>query len=148
MAKVNGFSKVLAAVVVMVLALTVFSTSVLAEGMTARRPLDGRKTNATVPGSLYGQVYQDWDLNGQRDAEEPGLAEAVLVVRDSENREVARQITTADGTYQIEGLRAGTYSVSVQLPEGYSLTQESAQTINLSARATSEANFATALLMR
>jgi hypothetical protein len=130
------------------LALALLSTTVLAEGLPVRRPVDERKAALALPGSIGGIVFQDWDVNGTRSAEEPGLAEAVVVVRDGMGAIVASVVTDFDGLYRIEGLRAGTYSVSVLLPEGYSLVVEGEVLVQVSARQDSEANFATQLLLR
>ncbi|MBK8798846.1 MAG: S8 family serine peptidase [Anaerolineales bacterium] len=77
------------------------------------------QTNA---GALSGVFFADVNRNGVRDAGEPGIAGASVVVRQTSGA-LSRQTTTnASGVYQAANLPAGDYSITVLPPPGYTLT--------------------------
>jgi uncharacterized repeat protein (TIGR01451 family) len=75
-------------------------------------------TNRHV-GSIAGCLWADWDRDGVRDAEEPGLGGWTVEVVDDEGAPVATALTDDAGCYRIEGLAPGTYGVREQLPAGW-----------------------------
>ena len=72
---------------------------------------------AVSTGSLRGSVWFDADMNGAKDAGEGGYAGATVRL-ESESAGVARSLVTGpDGAYRFEGLLAGSYRFTVELPE-------------------------------
>jgi hypothetical protein len=73
-------------------------------------------------GALSGVFFADVNRNGVRDAGEPGIAGASVVIRQTSGA-LSRQATTnASGAYQATNLPAGDYSITVLPPPGYTLT--------------------------
>jgi subtilisin family serine protease len=71
--------------------------------------------------TLSGVVFIDRNRNGVRDANEPGLANARVIVQQAGGG-LSRQMTTsAEGAYQTTGLPVGQYAVTMLLPAGYEL---------------------------
>jgi len=94
---------------------TMLSTVAMADG-----PKGSERDAFGGSASISGVVYQDWDQDGERDEEEPTLAEAEVALFDLMGVEIARVITEADGTYAIESLRQGGYILVETAPLGYS----------------------------
>ncbi|PJJ62053.1 SdrD B-like domain-containing protein [Compostimonas suwonensis] len=72
--------------------------------------------------SLSGEVYNDLDADGTRDAGEPGIADVVVALSgvDSEDNAVSLTATTsATGAYLFSALRSGTYELVETQPAGY-----------------------------
>lgn len=71
--------------------------------------------------TLSGVVFVDRNRNGVRDANEPGLANARVILQQAGGG-LSRQLTTgAEGGYQTTGLPVGQYALTVLLPAGYEL---------------------------
>ena len=68
--------------------------------------------SATVP-YVGGYVFEDANQNGQRDADEVGLADVVVTLGGQ------TQQTGEDGSYLFESIAPGTLSVSAEVPTGY-----------------------------
>ena len=70
----------------------------------------GRASAETADGSIAGVIYYDLDGDGVRDDGEPGLAGRSLVLtRDGSQASVAG--TAMDGSYRVDGLKAGSYTL-------------------------------------
>lgn len=66
---------------------------------------------------VHGWVFVDANQNGQRDADEKGLAGVtVKATRDTYFKSGA---TLADGSYWLDALDAGTYNLEITAPDGY-----------------------------
>ena len=87
-----------------------------------------RQTNA----SIGDQVWNDLNGNGVADVGEPGLS-GVLVVLSQGGSTVGTATTNASGLYSFTGLAAGSYTVRVQVPAGYSATTAASQAVTLAA---------------
>lgn len=118
MNKQYGFRVSAIAILVMVLS-TLFSTVAMADS-----PRGNERDAFGGKGSISGVVYQDWDQDGERDEEEPALAEAEVTLFDLMGNEIARIVTEDDGTYAIEDLRQGGYILVEIAPLGYSLVDD------------------------
>ncbi len=72
---------------------------------------------AVSTGSLSGSLWYDENADGKHDAAEHGYAGAVITL-DSDEAGVHRSFeSTDDGTFSFERLLAGTYTLTVTLPE-------------------------------
>ena len=73
-------------------------------------------------GSIGDLVWHDLNRNGLQDADEPGLEEIEVVLKDERGVTLCMQTTDAEGGYTFTGLCAGTYRVEVNertLPPGF-----------------------------
>jgi protocatechuate 3,4-dioxygenase beta subunit len=78
----------------------------------------------TVPplaqlGGINGTVYADADGDGAQDEDEPGLPNASISILDGGGHGIADIETDRQGAFSVDGLRPGSYTVKVSLPEGY-----------------------------
>ena len=83
--------------------------------------------------SLSGSVFNDCDYDGNFDSSESGLGGVTvkLTGKDVNGQYVSlTRITGSDGSYNFNGLQAGTYKVSEVTPSGYFTTKNSVGTIN------------------
>ena len=71
------------------------------------------------PSSLSGHIYHDRNQNGRMDLGEEPISGAVVDVMDDSGRQVGRVATEDDGSYLVDGLPAGVYSIVEHQPEGY-----------------------------
>lgn len=65
-------------------------------------------------------VYEDMDLDNQREIEEPVILNSVVILYDSDGKEVERQIVDQRGAVTLSNLLPGNYTISVWPPSGYS----------------------------
>ncbi len=77
-------------------------------------------------GSVTGLVFEDRNEDGQRDANEPGVAGRVVFL-DSDgdgnwDPDETFTETDAQGRYRVDGLRAGEYAVRQDVPAGWRQT--------------------------
>lgn len=80
--------------------------------------------------SVGDLIWMDGDADGVRDTDELGLAGATVTLltatgttaKDLDGKDVAAQITGADGKYLFTHLPAGDYQVTVKQPTGYYLS--------------------------
>ena len=71
-----------------------------------------------APASIGDRVWDDVNANGSDDGE-PGIANVTVILTDANGAEVARTTTDANGNYRFTGLIPGTYTVSIEAPDGY-----------------------------
>ena len=71
-----------------------------------------------APASIGDRVWDDKNANGSDDGE-PGIANVTVILTDANGAEVARTTTDANGNYRFVGLIPGTYTVSIEAPDGY-----------------------------
>ncbi|TWI69502.1 SdrD B-like protein [Pseudoduganella lurida] len=75
----------------------------------------------TPNGTIASTVWHDADGNGLQDGGEKGIANAVVHLLDSTGKEVGVTKTDASGNYSFSQA-AGTYTVHVDAPAGYTFT--------------------------
>ena len=79
--------------------------------------LEATTLYAVRTGSYAGQVYLDQDVDGVRTDKDQTL-EGVRIMLESDNPDNTRETTPkADGSYLVEGLRPGAFTLKVTLPE-------------------------------
>lgn len=78
--------------------------------------MSGINAGAIVPASIRGSVNVDANENGLCDENESGLSDAVITIMQG-GTIVTSERTNADGVFEIDSLRPGTYRVRVALPE-------------------------------
>ena len=73
-------------------------------------------------GSIGDVVFEDLDLDGVRDADEPGIEGVVVDLFDATGTLYDSVTTAGDGSYAFIDVVAGTYTVEVITPTGFSAT--------------------------
>ena len=71
-----------------------------------------------APATIGDRVWDDKNANGS-DEGEPGIGGATVILTDANGTEVARTTTDANGNYRFVDLIPGTYTVSIEAPDGY-----------------------------
>ncbi|HEX2916673.1 MAG TPA: SdrD B-like domain-containing protein [Chloroflexia bacterium] len=81
------------------------------------------------PATLSGEVFDDANGNGSKDAGENGLGNVTVTLTGTDDLGNPVSLTTAtaaDGSYSFGNLRPGSYTVTETQPSGYSTTQDKA----------------------
>ena len=78
-----------------------------------------------APATIGDRVWDDKNANGSDDGE-PGIANVTVILTDANGAEVARTTTDANGIYRFTGLIPGTYTVTIEVPDGYTAATTSA----------------------
>lgn len=86
-----------------------------------------------VPGSIHGYKFEDLNVDGQWDANEPGLGGVTITLTSEDGTEKSMQ-TDANGEFWFTGLRPGTYKVSENPPFGSFPTTHMEITITVQSR--------------
>ncbi len=73
-------------------------------------------------GQINGSVWQDTNMNGLREAGEPGFAGATVTITHTALGVTHDTVSAADGSYAFINLQEGDYLLSVTLPEGSMFT--------------------------
>ena len=81
------------------------------------------------PSSLSGFVYHDQDDDGDKDANEQGVADVVVQLIDSTGSVVAATVTDPQGAYHFADLEAGDYQLVEVQPNGWLDGKDTAGTI-------------------
>ncbi len=92
----------------------------------ATTTFDSNSANNTSPvqttiggTALSGSVYVDKNTNGIKDVAEAGIGGVVVRLEDAATNVVATALTALDGSYLINGLGAGNYTLVETQPAGY-----------------------------
>lgn len=76
----------------------------------------------TVLSSIGNYVWFDANSNGLQDANEKGMSNITVMLLDNSNHILLSTLTDQRGFYQFLDIPAGTYSVALTLPSGYTYT--------------------------
>ena len=80
--------------------------------------VEGVDFGLVAPATIGDRVWDDANGNGM-DEGEPGVPHATVILTDANGVEVARTTTDGNGNYHFTGLVPGTYTVSIEVPAGY-----------------------------
>ena len=80
--------------------------------------VEGVDFGLVAPATIGDRVWDDANGNGM-DEGEPGVPHATVILTDANGVEVARTTTDGNGNYRFTGLVPGTYTVSIEVPAGY-----------------------------
>jgi len=101
-----------------------------------------RDAGFVAPASLTVMSFNDQNQNGARDAGEPLVPGALVILYDAEGNEVMRVTVGDSGEYTFTDLMPDTYSVEVIPPAGYQNSTDQRQSLVLSPGMTSNATAA------
>ena len=77
-----------------------------------------------IPTSNIGDyIWIDQNQNGIQDVDEIGILDVAVNLLDEQGQSVMSTTSDASGRYNFENIPAGNYSITVQIPFGYNLTQ-------------------------
>ncbi len=93
------------------------------------------------PNSVGGIVFDDSNLDGQRDITEPGIFGVTVALKNSHGITIQTQTTVGSGAYQFESVSAGTYTVVQTDLDGYASTTPNIVPVDLLSDAFTAANF-------
>lgn len=68
---------------------------------------------------LGDKVFEDTNKDGIQDANEAGLANVTVILKDANGTEISRTTTDSNGQYLFDKLAKGHYTVEFVTPEGY-----------------------------
>ncbi|MDE9799885.1 SdrD B-like domain-containing protein [Staphylococcus delphini] len=83
------------------------------------------KTEPPVPPTrnIGDKVWEDTNKDGIQDADEPGIADVTVTLKDADGNVVDTRVTDTNGNYLFENVKQGEYTVEFETPEGYTPTQ-------------------------
>ncbi|WP_353421252.1 SdrD B-like domain-containing protein [Staphylococcus delphini] len=83
------------------------------------------KTEPPVPPTrnIGDKVWEDTNKDGIQDADEPGIANVTVTLKDADGNVVVTRTTDDKGNYLFENVEQGDYTVEFETPEGYTPTQ-------------------------
>ncbi|WP_236653937.1 SdrD B-like domain-containing protein, partial [Staphylococcus delphini] len=83
------------------------------------------KTEPPVPPTrnIGDKVWEDTNKDGIQDADEPGIANVTVTLKDADGNVVDTRVTDTNGNYLFENVEQGDYTVEFETPEGYTPTQ-------------------------
>ncbi|HEC2177923.1 TPA: carboxypeptidase regulatory-like domain-containing protein [Staphylococcus delphini] len=83
------------------------------------------KTEPPVPPTrnIGDKVWEDTNKDGIQDADEPGIADVTVTLKDADGNVVDTRVTDTNGNYLFENVKQGDYTVEFETPEGYTPTQ-------------------------
>ncbi|WP_143120396.1 SdrD B-like domain-containing protein [Staphylococcus delphini] len=83
------------------------------------------KTEPPVPPTrnIGDKVWEDTNKDGIQDADEPGIANVTVILKDADGNVVDTRVTDTNGNYLFENVKQGDYTVEFETPEGYTPTQ-------------------------
>ncbi len=85
-------------------------------GAAYEAPLVG----AVTLGTFTGYAYHDANGNGVKDEGEQAMAGVTVTLTPGQSSLVASEaVTDTDGAFSVTGLRPGSYTLALELPEGY-----------------------------
>ncbi len=83
--------------------------------------------------AIAGSAYEDLNVNGVRDGDEPGIAGVTITLTGTDdlgNAVTRTVLTDADGNYRFTDLRPGTYQLFETQPSAYADGEETVGTVN------------------
>ena len=95
----------------------------------------------TVPASITGTVYNDFNGNGVREGGEPGIGGVTVDLLDGGNNVVGTTLTAANGTYSFINLTPGVYTVRETDPAGFISTTANLVSVVLGSGTTATVRF-------
>jgi protocatechuate 3,4-dioxygenase beta subunit len=94
---------------------------------------------AVLTGSIAGMVWQDTNANGLKETGETGLSGAAIAAVSERSGQAVNALSQSDGSYILPTMRPGTYTLTVELPEGMVFTDTENAPVPSSASNTSQA---------
>ena len=68
------------------------------------------------------KVWDDLNKDGIQDADEPGISNVKVTLKDADGNIVDTRTTDANGNYLFENVKEGDYTIEFETPEGYTPT--------------------------
>jgi PKD repeat protein len=81
--------------------------------------------------AIQGVVFDDLNGNQTRDEIDPGMTGVSVTLKDDSGIELTSATTDANGQYSFNELQLGSYTVSEQVPDGYTATTPVEVTVGL-----------------
>lgn len=86
--------------------------------------LDNIDAGAYLPATLGDFVWDDLNMDGTQDIDEPGVPDIVVKLFTQTGQLLDTKVTDAEGKYAFTGLRQRLYYIQFELPDGYQFTQQ------------------------
>ena len=98
----------------------------------AKQPPAAAKPAGPAPDRITGQVFEDKNRNGARDAADGDATGVVVLLTDPAGaKEIARTMTAADGRFVFATLSPGQYRITVKLQDGFERTTDDSKVVTL-----------------
>ncbi len=98
-------------------------------------------TPTPTVGSIYGQVFADENGNGLKDENERGIANATVILRQSNFTPITTVVTTETGQFRFANLSPGSYIVQETNPRYYADTTVNTRLVHVQAGQETEVLF-------